>query len=523
MEKENEDIKTMDNDEKTNDNILETESNIEERQAAEITPNQGVQKRKSKVWAILAVFLLIGGSVGLAAAGGAFTKIEYTPQKNEPTPEPAPVLKQTVIKDKTYEGTLKEFVDEIKYQDASTPISNFKNYFELTNDIADAEYFITNLSLININQKTTETIKLEVKASKSYNVDGEEALDQILTTNLTVNLPVIPKMFNISNNIISINSSWIGSEEYDEWSGDLIIPKTVNGSVVKSIVNGTENDNFSSLIKDKLSSISFEQGCELNSIGDYAFYKTKISGDLDLNSSIEHIGISAFESCLQLNGKLVLPEALISIGELTFANTLFSGILDIPVSTTSIGPSAFEKSTLTEIIVSAELFKDHKETWSQEFIGIVTNRDATIGQFKISAIGTLYLNFDWLKTPEGTSWLETGDLIIPKKFNEVNVYSISSNFMGAYKLSLKSLNFENGSQLKSINTKAFEECTNLSGDLTIPDSVEVIGGDAFSSCKNIDGTLLIGSSVKYIGIFAFFECEKIKTLSFGGNEDLIEI
>ncbi|MGL4951601.1 MAG: leucine-rich repeat protein, partial [Mycoplasma sp.] len=42
-------------------------------------------------------------------------------------------------------------------------------------------------------------------------------------------------------------------------------------------------------------------------------------------------------------------------------------------------------------------------------------------------------------------------------------------------------------------------------------------------CKNIDGTLLIGSSVKYIGIYAFFECEKIKTLSFGGNEDLIEI
>lgn len=49
-------------------------------------------------------------------------------------------------------------------------------------------------------------------------------------------------------------------------------------------------------------------------------------------------------------------------------------------------------------------------------------------------------------------------------------------------------------------------CFHLTGDLTIPNSVETIGAGAFFQCSGFNGTLTIGESVKYIGDYAFRQC-----------------
>ncbi|MCM1067893.1 MAG: leucine-rich repeat protein [Muribaculaceae bacterium] len=61
-----------------------------------------------------------------------------------------------------------------------------------------------------------------------------------------------------------------------------------------------------------------------------------------------------------------------------------------------------------------------------------------------------------------------------------------------------------------IGVKAFWNCTNIIGHLTIPNSVMTIGNSAFFGCSGFTGTLTIPNSVTTIGISAFEECSGFK-------------
>ena len=67
----------------------------------------------------------------------------------------------------------------------------------------------------------------------------------------------------------------------------------------------------------------------------------------------------------------------------------------------------------------------------------------------------------------------------------------------------------------SIGLSAFEGCSGFTGDLVIPDSVTSIGGFAFQNCSSFDDTLTIGSNVETIGVYAFSGCK-----GFTGNLDI---
>ena len=57
-----------------------------------------------------------------------------------------------------------------------------------------------------------------------------------------------------------------------------------------------------------------------------------------------------------------------------------------------------------------------------------------------------------------------------------------------------------------IGDNAFANCSNLSGHLVIPNSVEMIGFQAFANCTGFTGSLIIGNSVATIGAWAFYGC-----------------
>ena len=58
----------------------------------------------------------------------------------------------------------------------------------------------------------------------------------------------------------------------------------------------------------------------------------------------------------------------------------------------------------------------------------------------------------------------------------------------------------------SIGKYAFYWCSELTGDLTIPDSVTSIGDYAFSNCSAFNGILTISSNITSIGSHAFYGC-----------------
>lgn len=60
--------------------------------------------------------------------------------------------------------------------------------------------------------------------------------------------------------------------------------------------------------------------------------------------------------------------------------------------------------------------------------------------------------------------------------------------------------------MSTIGNSAFYDCSRLTGNLTIPNSVTTIGNGAFSRCSGFSGSLTIPNSVVSIGCDAFTDC-----------------
>lgn len=58
----------------------------------------------------------------------------------------------------------------------------------------------------------------------------------------------------------------------------------------------------------------------------------------------------------------------------------------------------------------------------------------------------------------------------------------------------------------SIAEKAFQNCENISGTLTLPKSLKSIQGYAFSGCKNLSGELLLPEGLEVLGTNVFARC-----------------
>lgn len=131
---------------------------------------------------------------------------------------------------------------------------------------------------------------------------------------------------------------------------------------------------------------------------------------------------------------------------------------------------------------------------------------------------------------------------IPATINKVPVMKIADEAF-AGNTYLKKITFESGSKLEEIGSAAFKNCTNLgigsdgkAIEITIPNSVQVIGTEAFSGCSSLDkialpsnssfvkiqtstfrnctnlgntGTFKIPSSVKTVEAYAFDGCSSL--------------
>lgn len=102
------------------------------------------------------------------------------------------------------------------------------------------------------------------------------------------------------------------------------------------------------------------------------------------------------------------------------------------------------------------------------------------------------------------------EIVIPEYFKGVKVVALR-DYMFAQCEGLTSLSFENG--VKTIGAYAFQNCNNLTGEITLPDSVKEIKNNAFDGCSGVT-KFNLGNSVETIGEAAFKDCIGISDITF---------
>ena len=165
-------------------------------------------------------------------------------------------------------------------------------------------------------------------------------------------LPVIwdCRDYGVKNgfNWVLFNSS--GSVKITAYSGtsmnikDIEIPATINGVKVASI----ESHAFDGC---RITSVTFEENCQITSIGDYAFRACVFLTDIELPASLTHIGEYAFHSCQEMTS-INIPDKVSSIGSHAFYRCNNLASIKMPKSLTNISDHMFCACyNLTSIVI----------------------------------------------------------------------------------------------------------------------------------------------------------------------------
>jgi hypothetical protein len=239
----------------------------------------------------------------------------------------------------------------------------------------------------------------------------------------------------------------------------------------------------------------------LNELGLTEPSSLKLSGTLGVSDfttlrniqSLEHLDISrvnlsvlpteAFLECTNIKS-VILPNTLTAIGTQAFCHSSLVSI-SIPASVETIEGGAFFRCTALQ----------------------------TVTFEKGSKLKTIKNGSGWSGVFESCTSLTS--IEIPASVETIGYDA----FQGCS--SLKTVTFEKGSKLKTVETNVFFYCTSLTS-IEIPASVEEIERYAFSGCTSLQTvTFEKGSKLKTIGNFAFTNCTSLTTIEIPASVETI--
>lgn len=259
-----------------------------------------------------------------------------------------------------------------------------------------------------------------------------------------------------------------------------------NGTSLQSIVipARTLSIGDNALAISSLTSVSFESGSRLNSIGNYVFMGSAIT-TIELPASLTTMGSSVFRNTASLESVL-LPEGLTEMGDETFA---YSGVVSVnlPATLRTLGTGTFLECENLKTVDFAQNFQ--------------------IERFSVN-------------TFEGCTGLE--EIELPASLTEVtgelNAGGLPEKglFEGLY--NLKRVTFAENSNCLEIGASAFAE-TGITS-ITIPASVTTIGRNAFEGSAL--GEIVIPRTVTSIGAYAFANCDYLTDAVLGDGLRSIE-
>ena len=349
----------------------------------------------------------------------------------------------------------------------------------------------------------------------------------------------------IKDGIISIGTSTFAY--CYNLTGELNIPDSVE------II---ENDAFEHCTN--LSSVTI--GNEVTSIGRYAFYNCLgLTEELVIPDSVETIGNSAFNGCINLTS-ITIGKNVTSIRDDAFGGCSgLTGELVIPDSVEQLGYGAFNRcGNLTSISIGNGINLIRYNAFDKCTNVKVIHIDKPYNSVTDTPWGAVYgcvviWNDSLVDADSGLVYYEDCDhMVVTGLYDPDSIITsieIPSTYQGKPVIIIREKAFINYSQLTSvkipdsitsIGASAFSNCSGLTGEFVIPDSVKTIefgtfygckkltsitigngvtsiGTSAFYNCSGLTGEFVIPDSVETIGNFAFSFCRKLTSVTIGNS------
>ena len=311
---------------------------------------------------------------------------------------------------------------------------------------------------------------------------------------------------------------------------NIFIPESVNklgyatflgcASLESIVMNGvTEIGAYTFENCTSLKNIEFSE--KLKTIGEFGFAYCSSIESVDL-SDVEFVGSGAFYVCENLK-KAVLNDKIEKLEDGVFCWCYSLNEVNLPKNIKIIGGWCFDSTAITEMIFpeglkvieesafyDCKLLKTIRLPESIESIWCFAFTETAIDTLTIPenlknlgyrafwrcySLTTLYFYAkDCKVTDHGVEYIPS-NWMCASPFDECNIKNI---YLGS---SVTALSW------KSMQYGTFENCTVLE-NVTIPDSVEVIGTAAFKNCTNLE-TAVIPDSVEVIADDAFVGCENL--------------
>ena len=340
------------------------------------------------------------------------------------------------------------------------------------------------------------------------------------------------------------------------------IPDSNNNGIPSAIGTGT---GLSSLITrtfygcSKLKTITFAEGSNLQTIGNYAFASLTALTSFVIPENVTKIGNYAFTSNSKLT-EIVLPDGIKELGDAVFKASGLKSIL-IPAGLSTIGANVFENckslvtfeleegyslvgfsdymfsgcSALKNIIVSGDTLTPGSVTIPEFIISLGDNvfKNCTSIQSvkipgQVTSIGTNLFNGCTALTSLDLSDLSGSVTELPAyflygctKISELEIPSHITSFGERSFYNTGFVTFEIPSGVTKLPNYVFAGCKNLK-EVIFHDKVTELGNYVFQNCTALE-EMTLPDSITVIGTYLFSGCTKLKRATLPNNNSLVEL
>lgn len=231
-----------------------------------------------------------------------------------------------------------------------------------------------------------------------------------------------------------------------------------------------------------------------------------------LSCPVTGINSWAFTNCENLT-TVTIPNSVTAIGSYAFLDCVNLTNINIPNSIVIIGWSAFSGCNITNLTIPYSVSRIRMDAFS----GCGNVKELTWNAKHCVSNGDMNTeNIEKVTIGNEVEYLP-GGFVHHSKITEITIPNSVDTIGGAAFRGCTGLtNIDIPNSVDAIGYAAFEDCTGLTS-IDIPNHVRGIDGAAFSGCTGLTGSLDIPNSVITIGEKAFEDCSGLSQIIIGNS------